>query len=372
MIYKTPMPPPDKPLPGGTQALTPEQRAAQATPSEQAPEGVLARLVDFVRVVIESIDPALSPRFLLGSIGGGLLGIVALIIVSRSGHALQPVTVRLLGPVATAATPAATRVRIAVAPVWSPKASFSHYDTLAAYLGTRLDQPVVVMQRKTYGEINELLAKGSIQGAIVCTGAYLHALRHGIAIQAIAVPVIHAEPYYYSLIIVAAASPAQTFTDLAGHSFAFTDPDSLAGYFDPTMLILHAHRSPASFFSRTFFTYGHEESMRAVRDGRVEAAAVDSLVYEYELAHNPPWQDSLRVLQRSPAYGAGPVVVPASLEPALREALRTAYLGMHETPAGKEVLQALRIDRFISPPAGLYDNAAKVVREVEDHGESQQ
>ncbi len=54
----------------------------------------------------------------------------------------------------------------------SPKETFVHYRELLTYMGEKLNRKVQLVQRKTYGEINELLGKGEIDLAFLCAGPY--------------------------------------------------------------------------------------------------------------------------------------------------------------------------------------------------------
>ena len=63
-------------------------------------------------------------------------------------------------------------LRVAVAAMISPKETFVYYREMIDYLGRRLNRPVQLIQRKTYGEINELFLKGQIDLAYICTGPY--------------------------------------------------------------------------------------------------------------------------------------------------------------------------------------------------------
>ena len=52
-------------------------------------------------------------------------------------------------------------LRVAVAAMISPKETLEVYRQLLAYLGHKLGKDVELVQRKTYGEVNELLGKAS-------------------------------------------------------------------------------------------------------------------------------------------------------------------------------------------------------------------
>jgi phosphonate transport system substrate-binding protein len=326
--------------------------------------GWATRLVEGGKSILDAIDPALSPRFLLGSIGGLLLGLLALVIYVRSGETLKPVTVRLTGPLTMQTAASGVRVRIVVSPVWSSHESFEPYEALAQYLGKRLARGVVITQRKTQGEVIDLLTQGSVQAAVLGAGGYLDARARKLPLQALVVPVAHGHSLHRSLILVAANSPLKELSDLRGHSFAFTDADALTGYYDPLAAVGALTEPGHAFFSRTLFTYGDEESMRAVRNGSVDAAAVGSQIFDEELDKSSSWRQSVRVIRTSDAYARGPLVVPTSLSPDLRADLLACLLGMHEHAEGRLLLAAVHLQRFIEPPAGLYDSAARVVAQA--------
>jgi ABC-type phosphate/phosphonate transport system substrate-binding protein len=106
----------------------------------------------------------------------------------------------------------------------------------------------------------------------------------------------------------------------------FTDPLSLSGHHYPVAVLAKQDLRAESFFGRVLYTYSHPGSIRAVLDGIVDAAAVDSLVYAGELRRQPDLARQLRVIHRSPPLGISPVVVPRSAHPKLVNALRAALL----------------------------------------------
>ena len=61
-------------------------------------------------------------------------------------------------------------LRVAVAAMISPKETFDLYRQLLAYLGRKLGKDLEFVQRKTYAEIDELLKKGEIDLAFICSG----------------------------------------------------------------------------------------------------------------------------------------------------------------------------------------------------------
>jgi phosphonate transport system substrate-binding protein len=255
-----------------------------------------------------------------------------------------------------------TVLRLAVAPVYSPQTTLDMYESLRDYLGSRLNRPAELIPGKTYGEINDLIQAGEVTLAIVCTNAYLEG-QEDFGVEALAVPQIRGETVYYSYLIVPADSPAASLADLRDKTFAFSDPLSNSGRLAPVYQLQQMGETPETFFSRTIFTYSHDNSLRAVMEKLVDGAAVDSLVYDFMTEQDPAVRASMRILARWGPYGINPIVVHPWLDPELKEQLRTAFLAMHQSAEGQAVLAAMGVDRFLPADATSYEN----VRLMRDH-----
>lgn len=254
-------------------------------------------------------------------------------------------------------------LRVAVAAILSPQRTLHVYNVLEVYLEERLHRQVEWFQQGTYAETNELLRNRAVDLAFTCTGAYVRG-QNDFAVELLVVPEIHGHATYRSYIIVPADSPAQRWEDLQGKVFAFTDPLSLSGYMAPLYLLRSVGETPDRFFARTLFTYSHDRSIGAVAEMWVDGAAVDNLVYEALLVQDSYYGQRTRVIWESEPFGAPPVVVPAGMDPVLKERLREVLLEMHTNPDGRKVLALLWVDRFVLPDDRLYDSARRVVRAI--------
>ena len=118
----------------------------------------------------------------------------------------------------------AKTLRVAVAPMMSPQDTFSLYYNLLNYLGAQLGVKIEFFQRKTHAEVSALLHNGKIDMAFICSGPY--ALANAESGQhLLAMPVVQGASTYQTYIIVHSSSSAQSFADLRGGTFAFTDPE---------------------------------------------------------------------------------------------------------------------------------------------------
>jgi phosphonate transport system substrate-binding protein len=243
-------------------------------------------------------------------------------------------------------TPPRAQLRVAVAAMISPKQTFSLYRDLLTYLGRRMGREVEFVQRKTYREVNELLMKGEIDLAFICSGPYATG-KQKFGFVPLAVPQVHGSPTYRSYLIVNNDSPYQRLEDLKGRTFAFTDPDSNTGKLVPTFWLTEIQETPETFFGRIIYTYSHDNSILAVSRGLVDGAAVDGLIWEYFQAKASDFTSRTRVIKKSEPYGIPPMVASGNLPAEVREQLQEVLLTMHENPDGSRILASLMIDRFL-------------------------
>lgn len=254
-------------------------------------------------------------------------------------------------------------LRVAVAAVISPKGTVESYSGLLNYLGRKVNRPIELVQRQTYAEVNALIQDGAVDVAFVCTSAYVAGQRD-FGLELLVAPEVNGETVYYSLLIVPADSRATSMADLRGKVFAFTDPMSLTGRVYPTSLVRSLEATPETFFARSFYTYSHDNAIRAVANKVADGASVDSLVYDYLIAREPSVASQVRVIHRSPAFGIPPIVVNPQLSPQLKETLRQVFLQIDSDPEGKTVLRRLKTDRFVQVSDRIYDSARAMELQV--------
>jgi phosphonate transport system substrate-binding protein len=244
-------------------------------------------------------------------------------------------------------------LRVAVSSILSPKETLTVYQPLLDYLEKKLNKPVVLLQRRTYREVNDMLQSGAADVAFVCSGGYV-AGRQTFGMELLVQPEVKGKRVYQSYIIALTTSPAKSITDLQGKTFAFTDPMSFSGRIAPVYMLLSKGLDSDTFFSRTFFTYSHDNAIKAVAEGIADGAAIDSMVYDNVMEKNPQLAKRVKVIERSFAAGNPPVVVSIHTDPVLKMRLRALLLSMHDDEAGRAALDTLSYGRFVTPEEGTY------------------
>ncbi len=285
---------------------------------------------------------------------------VAIALTACAGQALPVVDIGARLPVPAAASTEVAPIRIAVAAILSPESSFDAYQGIADYLQETIGRPVELVQRRTYREVNDLVATGEVDIAFVCTAAYVFG-HDTFGMQLLVAPQIGGSTTYRSSLIVRADSKAASIADLRDAVFAFTDPWSMTGHIYPVSLVEAIGSGPDDFFSMTFYTYSHDRAIAAVADGVADAAAVDSLVLDAELASDPGLGARIRVIEDSREFGIPPVVVSPTTPLTQRALISEALLAMADDPRGRLALARLGFDRFVEIDDAAYEGVRQVI-----------
>lgn len=289
----------------------------------------------------------------------------------RADHAQSPtayVDLSVLQPLPTL-NREVPPLRVAVASVVSPKGTLESYNDLLDYLSDRFNRPVELVQRRTYAEVNHLIEEGMVDVAFVCTSAYLEGSQT-FGMELLVAPQVGGETVYYSVLLVPFDSQAQSMADLKGRVFAFTDPMSLTGRVYPTLLVRQLGYEPENFFSRFFFTYNHDEAIRAVAAGLADGAAVDSMVYDFAVQRDPSLLKKVRVIHRSPPFGVPPVVVSPMVDENLKRELQIVLLDMALDPQGQKALSEIGVERFVKIEESAYDETRQFLKQYLQGGDN--
>ena len=245
-------------------------------------------------------------------------------------------------------------LRVAVASITSPKQTMTFYHELLRYFGEKLEQAVILVQRKTYAEVNQLLGRGDIDLAFICSGPYA-VTKNRYHLIPIAVPVIMQKETYRSYLIVNRDSPAINFEALRGRTFAFSDPESNTGFLVPNFILNSIGETADHFFSKTIYTYSHDNSIMAVARSLVDGAFVHEQIWEYFRRQDPEFTSQTRVIFRSQPFGNPPVVASSHLSPKIIERIKHVLYNLQLDPHGKAILDHLMIQRFVPVKEELYD-----------------
>jgi len=160
-------------------------------------------------------------------------------------------------------------LRVAMISVLNHARTEGYQSQMVRSLGRLLGRPVLLLHRRSYAEINQLLAKGDADVAFLSSGAYMvYGKKEDVRL--LAMPERNGASKYSSYVIVPRASTIESLAELRGRRFVYVDPMSYSGYLELRAYLRKMGEDPERFFRSSYFTYSHDDSLRAVADGLVE------------------------------------------------------------------------------------------------------
>ncbi len=227
---------------------------------------------------------------------------------------------------------------------------------LQSYLSDAMGLPVTLVKRRTYQEITALLLSGELDAAWICGFPFV---QHADKLALVAVPLYRQQPLYQSYIIVPADRAIAGWEELKGDIHAFSDPDSNSGYLVTAALLAEHNQSPAKFFAKTFFTYGHRNVIRAVASGLAHSGSVDGYVWDVMSVREPDLVSRTKVLRHSELLGFPPIACLRSRHDSEEIGrLTDALVSIAGNPHGVKILTMLQLDGFAVEPESTFSGIA--------------
>lgn len=229
------------------------------------------------------------------------------------------------------------------------------FETLAAYLGTRLHRDVELTFDASRsgprpGEVRPF-ATGEVDLAFVCATSYVWLTRHpdapvrlvGAAWQPTD-PRSQGRPVYFADVL-APRTGARSLAALAGGRIAYNDDVSLSGY--------HSLRRALSAVGVdqtdvTFVRSGsHLRSLTLLTTGGADAAAIDANVWRRCQREAPGLARQLAPVVTLGPYPVQQLIARSDLPQRLDEAVRDALLAAHDDPGVARALAAAEFAGFV-------------------------
>ncbi|MHB2021707.1 MAG: phosphate/phosphite/phosphonate ABC transporter substrate-binding protein [Candidatus Xenobia bacterium] len=240
---------------------------------------------------------------------------------------------------------------------------------ILAWLAQACGIPIKVVEGGCWREREQRLYDGEIQLGFICGLPYvLHADHPDPCLQLLAAPVMAAaryqgRPIYFSDVVVRADRPWRSVAQLQGVRWAYNEPNSQSGH-NITQVHLARQGLTWEHFGEVRCAGSHLQALRMIADGRIDAAAIDSVVLETELRMRPDLAQALRVIETFGPSPIPPVVASRNMPDALFRLLRSRLLRMNHDPAGRAILAAARMARFAQVTDEDYDPIREMNRLV--------
>lgn len=277
---------------------------------------------------------------------------------SRTLKALVTVTFAAIAGLASAQT----TLKVSAIPDESPTELLRKFKPLGTYLERRLNVKVEFVPVTDYAAAVEALVGKKVD--LVWYGGFTF-VQARIRSNNGVIPLVQREEdeKFRSVFITRTDSGINSLADLKGKTFTFGSPSSTSGHLMPRHFLMQAKVDPDKDFRQVAYSGAHDATIASVAGGKVQAGALNILVWEKFVADKKVDTTKVKVFYTTAPYYDYNWTVRADLDPKLRDGITRAFLDLSmATPEGKEILELQRATRFVPTKAENYASIEAAAR----------
>jgi len=234
------------------------------------------------------------------------------------------------------------------------------YEPVAEYLEKETGMNVELFLANDYTAVIEAMKNDKID--IARLGAFSYILA---ADQTKVEPLVAeiskktGDKFYTSLLITQNDSSIKCVKDLKGKTVAFVDPASSSGNLVPRKWLLDNGIDPDKDLKEVIYSGGHDASVLAVENNKVDAAFVAVNIYE-DMKQKEMTKNTV-TLGESEKIPTQPIVARSSLDTETIEKIRTAFIEMDKS--APEILDSFKeAQGFTSVEDNEYDGLRELAK----------
>lgn len=253
-----------------------------------------------------------------------------------------------------------TVLRVSAIPDEAPTELLRKFKPLGAYLEKALGMPVEFVPVSDYAAVVEALAADRIDLAWLGGFTFVQArLKTGNA-----VPLVQREQDQHFTSKFITADPAvKTLKDLKGKTFVFGSVSSTSGSLMPRYFLQKDGIAPEHFFSRVAYSGAHDATAAWVQAGKADAGVLNASVWQKLVDAGKVDTSKVRVIATTPTYYDYNWTVRGTLDPALAEKIRAAFLALDPAdPEHRAILDLQAASRFIETRPENYQSIEAAAR----------
>lgn len=243
------------------------------------------------------------------------------------------------------------RLRVALLPDENAGTIIQNAQPLKQYLERTLRKEVEIVVTTDYSSMIEAMRFGRIEIAYFGPFSYVLAKSRAPEIEPFAVGVERGSPTYQSVLIATAGGPVARLEDVRGKPFGFGDQASTSSHLAPRAHLLRKAGLDGDRDYRPVHLGTHDGVARAVMAGQVPAGALSKPILDSLVQRGTVDPTRIVQLDLSPPIPNYPIVMQGNLAPALKQAIRAAFLDAKD----KDVLRSFRVEAFASTDDKAYD-----------------
>jgi phosphonate transport system substrate-binding protein len=237
------------------------------------------------------------------------------------------------------------------------------YNKIGALISAQVGCPVEIDIATSYNAEIEAMRAGKLEMGQF--GPLGYVLAHQVAdAQAVAtVADANGKPSFYTAAVVTwPGSGITSLKQVAGHSFAYSDPASTSGHLFPAFALQQAGVNPDKGV-QPIYAGSHTASFEALRNHKVEAGELNSQTIQAATLHNEYNASDYVVLWQSQNIPLDPISIDGKLNPVLKAKLIVAlqHLDLSSlTPAEQKVI-GTKSGKLVPQTDASYDQIRSLV-----------
>ncbi|TDF78995.1 putative selenate ABC transporter substrate-binding protein [Pseudomonas sp. H9] len=256
---------------------------------------------------------------------------------------------------------AADTLKVSAIPDEAPTELLRKFKPLGQYLEQKLGMKVEFVPVADYPAVVEALATDRLDMAWL--GGFTFVQVH--LKSPTATPLVQREQdAKFTSKFITANPEIESFSDLKGKSFAFGSISSTSGSLMPRYFMLKDNGiKPEDYFSRVAYSGAHDATAAWVQAGKVDAGVLNASVWQKLVDSGKVDTDKVKVFATTPDYYDYNWTVRGSLDPALKEKIKQAFLDLDPTkPDDKAILDLQAASRFIETSPDNYKGIEEAAR----------
>jgi len=259
---------------------------------------------------------------------------------------------------------AADTLRVSAIPDEAPTELLRKFKPLGDYLEQQLGMKVQFVPASDYPAVVEALATDRLDMAWL--GGFTFVQVH--LKDKTATPLVQREQdARFTSTFITANPNVHSLADLKGKTFAFGSISATSGSLMPRYFMLkNDNIKPEGYFSRIAYSGAHDATAAWVQAGKVDAGVLNSSVWDKLVASGKVDTDKVKVFATTPTYFDYNWTVRGSLDPALKDKIKAAFLALDPAkPEQKAILDLQAASRFIETRPENYDGIEQAARAAE-------
>src|ERR1700731_242971 len=251
-------------------------------------------------------------------------------------------------------------LRLAMVPTTDPGKIVRESQPLVKYLEKETSSRIELVVPTNYAAVVEAIANDQIDIAYLGGFTFVQASR-----RAGVLPLVQRErdQNFHSIFITQTKSGIKSLPDLKGHSFAFGDVNSTSGHLMPAYYMRAANVDPG-VIAKAFYSGGHDATALAVANGKVDAGAMDELVFGTMMRSGKITPEQVRLFYTTPAFFDYVWAARKGLDPKLSGSFADALLKLDASnPEHKVLLDLLNATKYLRAEDSSYDKLRQAARD---------